>query len=327
MKTLLLLITLALLVALPAPEAQQARKVPRLGVLIPAEPSSPDEPHLAAFRQALRDLGYVEGQTIAVEYRYAHGVAERFRELITELVRLQVDVLVVGSGPAALVAKNATQTIPIVAVGAGDPVGSGLVASLARPGGNITGLSLAFGEGFSGKWVELLTEVAPQVSRVGYLYNPASPVGRAYVHDLQRAAQARGVTLQPLEVRELAQMDSAVATMSQAGGGALIVLGDPLFFPHRSRLPELAAAHRLPAIYTFRVFVEAGGLMSYGASLPDIWRRAATYVDKILKGATPADLPVEQPIKFELVINLKTAKALGLTIPPTLLLQADDVIR
>jgi putative ABC transport system substrate-binding protein len=325
-KTLALLITLALLVALPATEAQQAGKMPRLGVLVPAEPPSPAEPNLAAFRHGLRDLGYVEGQTIAVEYRYAHGVGERFPELVGELVRLPVNVLVVGSGPAALVAKSATQTIPIVVAGAGDPVGSGLVASLARPGGNITGLSLAFGEGFSGKWLELLTEVSPQVSRVGYLYHPAS-TSRAYIRDLQIAAQALGVTLQLLEVRELTQVDSAFAAMSQEGGGALIVMGEPLFFPHRSRLPELAAAHRLPVIYTFRVFVEAGGLMSYGVSLPDIWRRAATYVDKILKGAKPADLPVEQPIKFELVINFKTAQALGITIPPSLLILADEVIQ
>jgi putative ABC transport system substrate-binding protein len=322
----LVTLTLSLLAAPLAAEAQRAGKVPRLGVLVPAEPPSYEEPNLAAFRQRLRDLGYVEGQTMAVEYRYAHGVAERYRELIAELVRLPVDVLVVGSGPAALVAKSVTQTIPIVAVGAGDPVGSGLVASLARPGGNITGLSLAFGEGFSGKWVELLKEVYPQVARVGYLYNPASMMSRT-AHDLQIATQALGVTLQPLEVSELAQVDRTLAIMSQEGGGALIIMGDPLFFPHRSRLPELVAAHRLPAIYTFRVFVEAGGLMSYGVSLPDIWRRAATYVDKILKGAKPADLPVEQAMKFELVINLKTAQALGLTIPPTILFQADEVIK
>jgi putative tryptophan/tyrosine transport system substrate-binding protein len=309
-------------------DAQKAGKVPRIGVVVPAEPASPEEPDFAAFRQALLDLGYVEGQTIAVEYRYAHGEAERYRDLTIELVRLQVDVMVIGSGPAARAAKQATATIPIVVAGAGDPVGQGLVASLARAGGTVTGLSLALREGFSGKWVELLREADAKVSHVAYLYHdPANPAIARYVKDIHIATQALGLRFQPLEVRELDQLDSMVAALSQEGGSALIVPAEPLFFPHRSRIPELAAKYRLPAIYGFRVFVDAGGLMSYGVSLPDLWRRTAVFVDEILKGTKPADLPVEQPTKFEPVINLKTAKALGLTIPPSLLFQADEVIR
>jgi putative ABC transport system substrate-binding protein len=311
-----------------ATDAQQAGKVPRIGVVVPAEPASPEEPNIAAFRQGLRDLGYTDGQSIAVEYRYAHGQAERYRDLASELVRLQVDVMVVGSGPAAQAAKQATATIPIVITGAGDPVGQGLVASLARPGGNVTGLSLALAEGFTGKWVELLREADAKLSNVGYLYHdPVNPAIARYIDDMHVATQALGLRFQPLQVRELDQLDSMFAALSQTPGSALIVGGEPIFFPHRSRIPELAAKYRLPSIYGFRVFVDAGGLMSYGVSLPALWRRAAVFVDKILKGAKPADLPVEQPTKFEFVINLKTAKALGLTMPPSLLFQADEVIR
>jgi ABC-type uncharacterized transport system substrate-binding protein len=325
---LIVILALGLFFAALTADAQQAGKVPRIGVVVPAEPASPEEPNIAAFRQALRDLGYVEGQTIAVEYRYAHGEAERYRDLAIDLVQLKVDVMVVGSGAAALAAKKATATIPIVMAGAGDPIGQGLVASLARPGGNVTGLSLALSEGFSGKWVELLKEADAKVSHVAYLYrDPANPAIIRYVKDMRVATQAVGLEFQPLEVRDLDQLDSMFAALSQEVGSALIVPGEPLFFPHRSRIPELAAKYRLPAIYGFRVFVDAGGLMSYGVSLPDLWRRGVVFVDKILKGAKPADLPVEQPTKFELVINLKTAKALGLTIPPSLLFQADEVIR
>ena len=324
---LLTLLVLGLLLAPLPSDAQQPGKVPRLGVVVPAEPASPEEPNIAAFRQALRDLGYVEGQTIAVEYRYAHGELERMREFAAELVGLTVDVIVAGSGPAALAAKHATQTIPIVMAGVGDPVGIGLVASLAQPGGNVTGLSLLLGEGFAGKWVELLTHADPKVSRVTYLRDPANPSTALYVPDLQRATHALGLTFQVLEVRELEQLDGVFAALSREPGSALIVMGEPRFFPHRSRIPALAAMHRLPAIYTFRVFVDAGGLMSYGVSLSAMWRRAAYYVDRILKGTKPADLPVERPTKFELILNLKTAQALGLTIPPILLIQADEVIR
>jgi putative ABC transport system substrate-binding protein len=321
-------VVLSVLLASLAADAQQAGKVPRIGVVVPAEPASPEEPNIAAFRQALRDLGYLEGQTIAVEYRYAHGEAERYRDLAIELVQLKVDVLVVGSGQAVQEAQKATTTIPIVMAGAGDPVGQGLVASLTRPGGNVTGLSLAFAEGFSGKWVELLNQADPKVSHVAYLYHdPANPGAARRLKDLSIATQALGLQLQPLEVRELDQLDSAFAALSKEEDRSLIVSGEPRVHAYRSRITELAAKYRLPGMYPFRHYVDAGGLMSYGVSIADLWRRAAIYVDKILKGAKPADLPVEQPMRFELVINLKTAKALGLTTPPSLLFQADEVIR
>jgi putative ABC transport system substrate-binding protein len=276
----------------------------------------------------LQHLGYLEGQTITVEYRYAHGEPARFGELAAELVARQVDLIVVGSGRAALAVKQATQTIPVVVAGMADPMGIGLVATFARPGGNVTGVAVHAAPEFVGKWVELLKAAAPQVSHVAFLYHePANPIVVRYRHDLQLAAHALGLTIQPLEVQEIDQLDGALAPLSQKAGSALIVLGEPLFFPHRSRLPELVAKYQLPAIYVFRVFVDAGGLMSYGVNLSEVWRRAASYVDKILKGAKPADLPVEQPPTFELVINLKTAQAMGLTIPPTLLFQADEVIR
>jgi putative tryptophan/tyrosine transport system substrate-binding protein len=318
-------LTLSIFAAPLAADAQPAGKVPRLGILFPSDPSF-DEPNLAAFRQALRHLGYVEGQTVAIESRYALGRGERFPELIAELVRLPVDILVVGSGPAAVVAKQATQTIPIVCSGAPDPVGSGLVASLARPGSNITGLSFAFSEGFGGKWVEFLKAAVPEVSRVAVLEH-ADHLGLGHMHDIQHAAEALGLTHQSFPVREPAEIDSAFATMTEQQVGALIVASHFFLVTHHKRIIALAAQHRLPAIYPFRNFVEAGGLMSYGVSIADLWRRAAIYVDKILKGAKPADLPVEQAMKFELVINLKTAQALGITVPPTLLFQADEVIR
>jgi ABC-type uncharacterized transport system substrate-binding protein len=321
-----LIFAFTLLTAPLASESQTTAKIPRIGVLLPGEPESQTEPNAAAFRQALRDLGYVEGQTVAVEYRYAHGDVERYPVLAAELVRLQADIMVVGSGVAALAAKKVTQTIPIVVVGAADPVGSGLVASLARPGGNVTGLSVLIGGGLAEKWVDLLKEAAPRISQVGYLRDANNPLTRPFAKEMQAAAQALGLQFQHLEVSDLNKVDSIFAALSKKPGSSLIVMGEPLFFAHRNRIPELATRHRLPAIYTFQAFVDAGGLISYGPSLPDLWRRAVTYVDRILKGAKPADLPVEQPTKFELVINLKTAKTLGLTIPQSLLLRADQVI-
>ena len=326
---LTLTVAIGFLVAPLAAEAQPAGKIPRLGVLFPAELPSPEEPSLAAFQQGLRNLGYVEGQTVAMESRYALGRPERMPELVAELVRLKVDILVVGSMSAALAAKQATQAIPIVFIGAPDPVESGLVASLARPGGNMTGFSFAFSEGFGGKWVEFLKEVVPAGSQVAFLHYAVNPQGTwaRTLQDVQHAAQALGLTLQPFPVSEPEAIDGAFALMTAQHTGALIVESSPFLFTHHHRVIDLAAQHRLPAIYGLRTFVDAGGLMSYGISIADLWRRAATYVDKILKGAKPADLPVEQPMKFELVINLKTAQALGLTIPPTLLFQADEVIR
>ena len=295
-------LVLSILAAPLAADAQQTGKVPRLGVLFPAESPSPEEPNLAAFREALRHLGYVEGQTVAFEYRYALGRGERIPDLVAELVQLKVDILIVGSTRGAVTAKQATQAIPIVFVGTPDPVGSGLVTSLARPGGNITGLSFAFSEGFGGKWVEFLKEAVPEVSQVAFLQHPAS-LGEWLVHDIQSAAQALGLTFQPFWVSEPAEIDGAFARMTAQRVGALIVGSHFFLYTHHHRVIDLAAHSRLPAMYPLRNFVDAGGLMSYGINIADLWRRAATYVDKILKGAKPADLPVEQPIKFELVLE------------------------
>ncbi len=285
---------------------------------------------MGVFRQALRDLGYVDGQTIAVEYRYARGRTELYSQLVGELIGLHVDVLVVGSWQPALAAKKVTQTLPIVGVGmGGDPVGIGLVASLARPGGNVTGLSFLTGGAHYAKYLEQLKAAAPKTSHVGFLHEarkPANPWGVVFQNDVQTAAQTLGLTVQVLEVSTLHELDAAIVTMSRQPGGSLAFTAEPLFVAQASQITELAAKYGLPAIYGARVFVDAGGLMSYGPSLADLWRRAAAYVDKILKGAKPGDLPVEQPTKFELLINLKTAKALGLTIPQSLLLRADQVI-
>jgi putative ABC transport system substrate-binding protein len=274
----------------------------------------------------MRALGYVEGQNLVLEYRGAEGQHERFPDFAAELVRLKVDVIVTQGTPAALAAKHATTTIPIVMVGVGDPVGSGLVASLARPGGNITGLSVLAPE-LVGKQLEFLKDVLPTVSRVALLWNPANPAHALNVREADVAAQAVGVQLHLVEARGPDAFDSAFAAMTSAHVGALLVLGDSVFFQHRSRLAEFAATSRLPTMHNIRPHVEAGGLMAYGPSSLDLRRRAAGYVDRILKGAKPGDLPVERPMKFELVINLKTAQALGITFPPSLLFQADEVIR
>jgi putative ABC transport system substrate-binding protein len=281
-----------------------------------------------AFLEGMRALGYVEGPHFVLEYRGAEGQFEGFPDLAAELVRLKVEVIVTQGTPAALAAQHATTTIPIVLVGVGDPVGSGLVASLARPGGNITGLSNLSTE-LVRKQLEFLKDVRPTVSRVAVLWNPANPASHLMVRAADVAAQALGVQLHLVEARGRGPdaFDSAFAAMTSAHAGALLVLADNIFFEHRRRLAELAAMSHLPTMHQDGRMVEAGGLISYAASAPDGWRRGATYVDKILKGAKPADLPVEQPMKFELVINLKTAQALGLTIPPTLLFQADEVIR
>jgi putative tryptophan/tyrosine transport system substrate-binding protein len=316
--------TLSLLTAPLAVDAQQPTKMHRIGLL---HGGSPPPQMLEGFRQGLRDLGYVEGQNLVIELRAAEGSAERLRDGAAELVQLQVDVLV-GVGTAAIrAAQHATHTIPIVMAGTADPVGQGLVASLARPGGNITGLSLLMAE-LPGKGLELLKETVPQSVRVAVLANPADPTYEARMHNLRMAAQALGLHLHVLEVRRADELDIAFAAMTRERADALFVLADvALMNPLHGRIAVLAAQSRLPAMYGARAYVEAGGLMAYGPSLPDLWRRAASYVDKLLKGAKPAELPVEQPTKFELIINLKTAKALGMTIPPSLLLLADEVIR
>jgi putative tryptophan/tyrosine transport system substrate-binding protein len=326
---LLITLTLGLLVGPCTTEAQPPTHVHRIGVLSGLGTTPGRGPFVEAFLEGMRALGYVEGQHFVLEYRGVAGQFERLPALAAELVQLKADIIVAQGTSAALAAKDATTTIPIVMVGVGDPVASGLVASLARPGGNITGPSL-LGPELVGKQLEFLKDVLPTVARVAILWNPANPVHALLVRAAEVTAQALGVQLHPVEARGPEAFDRAFAAISRAHAGALLVLADAIFFEHRSRLAELAATSRLPTMHNMpniRAFVEAGGLISYAASPPDGWRRGATYVDKILKGAKPADLPVEQPTKFELVINLKTAEALGLTIPPSLLFQATEIIR
>jgi putative ABC transport system substrate-binding protein len=310
-----------------AVKAQQGAKVPRIGYLAVDRAAGP---HLIeAFRQGLRDLGYVEGSNVVIEYRDAEGKFERLPALAAELVALKVDVIVAGGTPLILAAKQATRTLPIVFAAASDPVTDGLVTSLARPGGNVTGLSNIAPE-LVGKRLELLKQAVPGVSRVAVLWQPGA-TGERTEKDMLKgaevAARALGVRLQFLEARGPADFDRAFSDMTRARAGALTSLGGSMFFNERRRLVDLAAKNRLPALYQQREFVDAGGLMAYGANLADNFRRAAGYVDKILKGTKPGDLPIEQPTKFELVINMKTAKALGLTIPPSLLQRADQVIQ
>ncbi len=305
-----------------AVEAQQAERVPRIGYR-----GTFAGPNFDAFRQALRELGWVEGQNIVIDYRSAEGRLDRLPDLAAELVRLKVDIIVAEGTQGVAAAKNATETIPIVMIaGSADPVGLGFIASLARPGGNVTGLSYSVGPEIAGKGLGLLREIVPKVRRVAILSNPANPVQSLFIRELKVAARSLGVQLQLLEARGPDEFDGAFAAMAKERVGALLVVDDSMFIFYRTRLADLAARSRLPAAYGNRADVEAGGLMSYGPSLRDVFRRAATYVDKILKGAKPGDLPVEQPTKFELVINLKTAKALGLTIPPSVLVRADHII-
>ena len=319
-------LTGGLLAAPLAAEAQPAAKVARIGFLATSLAANP---HLTdAFGQGLRDLGYVEGRTVVIEYRDAEGNLERLPALAAELVALKVDVIVSPNTPAALAAKQATRTLPIVFVGVGEPVASGLVSSLARPGGNVTGLSVVSPE-LVGKWLELLTQAVPEVSRVAVLRQPGAMDERTekdMLKGAEVAARALGVRLQFVEARSSADLERAFSDMIRERAGALTVRPAPMFVSERRRLVALAAKNRLPAVYPWREFVDAGGLMAYGPNLADLYRRAAPYVDKILRGAKPGDLPVEQPTKFELAINLKTAKALGLTIPPSLLQRADQVI-
>jgi putative tryptophan/tyrosine transport system substrate-binding protein len=326
-RTFLFVFSLGALSAPLAADAQPAGKAPRVGYLYAGSRSAPGaQGRLDIFRQGLRDLGYVEGRNVVFEYRDAEGRYDRLPDLAADLARLKVDVIVAVPTAAAVAAKNASETIPIVMIGVGDPVGLGLIASLARPGGNVTGLSYSVGMGTFGKELGLLNEAVPKVRRVAILSNPANPVQPLAIRDVKVAARSLGVQLQLLEARGATEFDGAFAAMAKERVGALLAVADSMFLLHGARLADLAARSRLPAAYGYRETVEAGGLMSYGPSLPDLWRRAAGYVDKILKGAKPGDLPVEQPTKFELVINLKTAKALGLTVPPSLLARADEVI-
>jgi ABC-type uncharacterized transport system substrate-binding protein len=321
-----LAIALALLAAPLAAGAQQAAKIARIGYLTTNLAANPHQRE--AFLQGLRDLGYIEGRNVAIETRAAEGKLERLPALAAELVALKVDVIVAASTPPALAAKQATRAIPIVFAATADPVASGLVTSLARPGSNVTGLSFLAPD-LVGKSLEQLTQAVPGVSRVAVLSHPGALGERTEKDMLKEAAFAgRGLALrlQFLEARGPDDFDRAFSEMTRGRAGALTVLTSIMLFDERTRLIDLAAKNRLPAMYPWREAVDAGGLMAYGANLPDLYRRAATYVDKLLKGAKPGDLPVEQPTKFELMINMKTAKALGLTIPPSLLLRADQVI-
>jgi putative ABC transport system substrate-binding protein len=320
----IMILALSLLAVPLAATAQTPDKVYRIGYLMGT--TREQEPYLEAFLEAMRTLGYVEGQNLVMEYREAAGHYERLPALAAELVRLPADVLLAWITPAALALKQATTTVPIVMMGVGDPMGSGLVASLAHPGGNVTGVT-ALSSDLVGKQLEFLRDVRPTVSRVALLWNPANPSNALWVREAEVAAPALGVQLYLVEARDPEAFDSAFAAMTNAHAGALLVLGDAMCFEHRRRLIELATTRRLPTMHVIRQFVEAGGLMAYGPHSLDMRRRAVSYVDKILKGAKPADLPVEQPTKFELVVNLKTAQALGITIPPSLLLLADEVIR
>jgi ABC-type uncharacterized transport system substrate-binding protein len=305
-------------------EAQQPPKLPQLGILTFDVPRS--EPFLEVFFQELRRLGYVEGQNIAFEFRSAEGRVDRLPDLAAELVRLNVNVILASATGAALAAKNATSKIPIVFTAVSYPVGSGLVASLARPGGNITGLTNLTTD-LSAKRLELLKEAFPNVSPVAVLSNPKDPISGPILQEVETAARALAVKLQLFEVGDPKEFDSALSGMTRARAGTLLVLTSQMFLRQRARIVDIAAKHRLPTMFWAMEFVAAGGLMSYGTNVPDLYRRAATYVDKILKGTKPADLPVEQPTKFEFVVNLKTAKQIGVTIPPNVLVRADKVIR
>jgi putative tryptophan/tyrosine transport system substrate-binding protein len=317
----------ALLLALAAPlaaEAQQAGKVPLVVVLLGWSPN-PD-PIFEALRQGLRQAGYTEGQNILVEGRWAEGKLDRLPNLAAELVRIKADMIVAGGNQAVRAAKHATRTIPIVMV-SGDAVEDGLVSSLVRPGGNVTGLTI-FSSELAAKRLELLKEIVPRLTRVAVLWNSANPGTALQLREAKAASHALGLEVQVVEVSGQGpdDLESAVGLAQRSHAGALYVASDVFFQAHSVRIAELAAKAKLPAIYAFREHVEAGGLMAYGQNIPDMFRRTVVYVDKILKGAKPGDLPVEQATKFELVINLKTAKALGLTIPPSLLSRAEEVI-
>jgi putative ABC transport system substrate-binding protein len=313
-----------LLVAPLAAQAQQAGKVYRIGFLGTTAPTPATLPLWEAFQEGLREGGYVEGQNLFIERRYSEGRAERFTDLASEFVRLQVDAIVVSSTPAAKAAKQATGTIPIVMVYVGDPVGSGLVASLARPGGNVTGLSSQAEQG--GKQLQLLHEIAPGASRVAVIWDPSNPPHVRSFKDVEASGQTLRIEVRSHPVRTFDELEIALAAIERERATGFLPFDSQVAFVNRRRLVEFAARNRLPAVYGVRAYANEGGLMSYGPSLADLFRRASTYVAKILKGAKPGDLPVEQPTKFEFVINLKTAKALGLTIPPSLLQRADQVI-
>jgi putative ABC transport system substrate-binding protein len=301
------------------------QRVMRLGIVSPDTPST-SVLGVSAFSDRLRELGWIEGQNLITERRWAEGHFDRLPSLMAEVIGQKVDVLFTWTTPGAVAAKNATSTIPIVALGMGDPVRSGLVASLARPGGNLTGVSMGYAEGFSGKWLELLQETVPRLSTVAVIVNPDTSHQRDQAKDLEAAAPKRHLKVQIIAVREAEALDAAFA-QARKQAQAVLVFPSPVTMMNRARITTLAAKHRLPAMYGLRDFVDAGGLMAYAPDNSVMFRGAADYVHRILKGAKPANLPIEQPTRYVLVVNLKTAKALGLTIPESILLQADEVVR
>jgi ABC-type uncharacterized transport system substrate-binding protein len=320
-----ILVAVILCIVAAAGEAQQAKKNAQIGFLGATSPSV-ELARIEAFRQGLRELGYMEGKNVVIEWRWTEGKAERLPGLAAELVRLGVEVIVAGGSTSTGAAKEATSTIPIVAAQVNDPVGSGIVASLARPGGNITGLSTLVPE-ISGKRLEMLKEVIPKLSRVAVFGDSTAPGNTQSLTETELAAKAFKIQLQYIDITSPKKIEIAFREAANGRADAVLLLAAPVLISQRRHITELATKHRLPAIYPQKEYVEDGGLMSYGVSIVDLYRRAATYVDKILKGAKPADLPVEQPTKFEFVINLKTAKQIGLTIPPNVLARADRVIK
>lgn len=306
-------------------DAQQTRRQYGVGYLTTAGLTTGSHLH-AAFRQGLRELGWVEGQNIVIDHRRAEGKFERLPGLAADLARLEVDVIVATTTQAALAAKNATRTIPIITVAIGDPVATGLVTSLARPDGNITGLTFMMGPEMGGKLLQLLKEAVPQASRITALWNPTDPMHALLLREAENGARKLQVQLQPIAARDLDSLEGAFAAIARERPDALLIVPGPLFFFQRGRVLDFAAKNSLPAMHGSRESVEKGGLMAYGPDLVDLFHRAAIYVDKILKGAKPADLPIQRPTKFDFVINLKTARALGLTIPPSVLLRASQVI-
>jgi putative tryptophan/tyrosine transport system substrate-binding protein len=325
MKKILVVLTLMLLGVYSIAQAQPTARLPRVARLSPSSAAA-DEIMLAAFRQGLKEHGWIEKKNIILEYRFADGKTDRLTDLAADLVRLKVDVILSGATIGAQAAQRATSTIPIVLVTTGDPVAAGLVESLARPGGNLTGVT-ALGQELSGKRLQLLKEALPGISHVAVLSNPTNPDNKFSVKEVEAAANDLGVKLKVHEAGDPTKFESAFRAMSAERAGAVLVLTDSMLLTHRKRIVELAAQRRLPAMYPISEYANVGGLMFYGANFPDMYRRAATFVDKILKGTKPGDLPVEQATKFEFVINLRAAKQIGLTIPPNVLARADRVIR
>jgi putative ABC transport system substrate-binding protein len=323
LKGIVIILVLGLPVA-PFADAQPERKMARIGVLMVGAPSAA-RTYVQGFEQGLRELGYRKDENFTVEYRYAEGTVDEFRSAAAEFVRARVDVIVAWGTSATTGAKQATRTVPIIAVAVGDPVGTALIASLTRPGGNITGLSNMSAE-LSAKQLTLLKELLPLVTHVAVLRNPTNPVSEPQLKWTTLAARPLRIQLHVIDVRVPDELDSAFSAATKQKVGAMTVLADPMFLSHRARIAGLAVRSRLPTTFNWRQYAEAGGLLAYGPSVEEMWRRAPTFVDKVLRGTRPADLPFEQPTKFELVINMKTARALGLTVSPSLLLQADRVI-